>query len=851
MPQDPTDPFDPIQCPREPGSAPLVPVEIEQPKCDPPAPVPFEIFTPLPKSPQEGVRNVPAPVWTIRSPELTYRCSDFPQELGPVGQPVTIPEGRFSRIVRTDQIPNLTASQHARLKALPATAVAEVLLRDTSTDRTRELTGLTRQQAAALHTLVGQQHQALLERTSQQARQELRCGHINTVVTVWCPDQAIKSTDPITVPPDLQVLNPATEPAGRHQHPTSQASAQEAALASARSRLACLYGNDPVEVSCLSEGFPTAIPNDEEPLPLLGEARVGSVRVEANQFFSRTGKQEANQEARAFAIQSLNCFYTNDELTLSCAQADDLDGSGPAGRWDGTAVLNPTEPADASANERGNPVRVPSGFFKSTVSQEQADQQARQLALQALDCHFRSAPQTVTCPPYQVGSVTVPPSPTSPVMTVTVPEGAETSTTSQQQADQRALQFATLQLQCLYCNVEIPPVCVPPEVFNRPNYTLPLPLEWFGPDWSADATRGVPAGAYCAEDPTQPIQAARQDGTTPARRQQPGCRYGNEPVRVGCVRDLSNQVEGPFGEPDRQHLSRRSYPDPMAEAVAERSILIPADTVSVWVSDQADVPDHILPGQELNVRAREWANQQARAIGTGYLDCFFESPPIRLLCYDSANESSPGLPPLTATLPDGTLQYGDGTAKGRLSGVNEGPVMPDTTGSTASPVLLPAGTGTSVTSRQDAIHKALLVGIGMLDCAWTNPSLKILCGARADMAQLGVSQYPPFSLQAGNLIITDKTKIETRVPVGSTKTRDGRLAAIRMAIVLGLDQLNCVGEDIKPFLNPIQADIKNLYIQIANLNGPGGTGGVPDGPPVPGPPGPSSPCSGQCHGFYS
>jgi hypothetical protein len=782
------------------------------------------------------------------------RCLDYPDELGPQGVDVILQAGALTQPLRTDAvIPRLSQSQGDFLARLPETAVAELTAQAPDVARVAALTRLTLSQSEVLRQEIARLQVVARDRAILQAKSRLECVHISGRAQVWCPDGALKSSEIPQLIDGRIVVNPGVAEAGEVVDARSFAAAQQGAQRLADKRRICYYGNAEVIVSCRGDlGFAEEIPTDTEDIPLLGERRVGTYTIPANTIYSRLSQADADTRARAEALANLNCFYVNAELVLSCGDADDLPGQGPPGRWDGVVITSPTEPADATLGEVGNPVMVPAGALKSTTSAADVAQQARITALGALECYWRSVEVTATCPDYGTGVGALRASTRSPVRTVTLPAGVETSALSQAAADASALSFAQAQLQCLYCNVEIPPLCVPAYVFERPDYRLPIPREWVDASWSVDATQGVAADTYCSEDPTQAPGVAGVVATTQLVTLPTGCRYENSAFRVGCVASAVDNILGPFTEPDRARLSRNSYPDPMATAVAARSILIAAGAFAVYVASEADVPADVLPGSALNIRAQAYVNQLARQTALSYLTCYFESDPLTVACADvghagaaatlsnspitaetgyvvsytskqDANTraraallqqlscvyaspemvlrcfvgvNSGGATPPAAGVELGTRRpvYGDGRADVRATGVEDGLVDPTAVGSTTRPLLLPFGYVTSRISQQDATTRALAQGVLGLDCYWTNPEMTVACGATLDMVEVGSTLYPP-PLAAPAGAFSPDAVTSTVIPAGAAVSYDGALGAMRAAFRQAFGLLLCLPPD--------------------------------------------------------
>lgn len=314
----------------------------------------------------------------------------------------------------------------------------------------------------------------------------LRCSWVNEQITLTCEalgyDQegvAIKGEHPDAYPN-------VTVAAGTFKSYVSQDDANQQALEYAKSKLGCVFINDPIHVTCADQGFEYTrtdaegnvvilIPNDTTPVYPGLELRVGSYDVSRGAFASTASKEDANTKARNFALRQLECFYINDYIYDRCEESTARNlGVNPE--------TNPPAVANISKKTSGQSVAVPQGFFTSTVSPEEANQLAEQLVSYLLECCFISKPVTVECGPYTLGvdefgdpiypkneygeDIIVQPSKeASPVFSMSLEAGRVMGCTydgyTQESVDEQARALLDGVLQCYYCNTRILPSCVP------------------------------------------------------------------------------------------------------------------------------------------------------------------------------------------------------------------------------------------------------------------------------------------------------------------------------------------------------------------------------------------------------
>ena len=401
--------------------------------------------------------------------------------------------------------------------------ISEELRDDTLTlERLERITNIPHPQAVVLYEHLLSVKERLTATANIIALTLLQCRWSNDQVTLTCGhlgyDQeavAVRGEHPDAYPIVTVAANTFTSN-------ISKEDANSKALEYAKSKLGCVYVNDPITVTCADQGFEyersdgdgnvtVLIPNDEVPvypgLPL----RVGSYTVTKGAFASTKTKSIANEKARDFALRQLECFYVNDYTYDHCEES--------TARKLG---VNPDKYPPVAANivkkTPGQSVAIPQGFFTSTKSPEEANRLASQLVSYLLECCYISRPVTVECGPYTLGSdadgnpiypkneygedIIVPPSKeASPVFSMSLEAGAVVGCANdgytQESVDKQARAMLDGVLQCYYCNTRILPSCVP---------------DWVRQACSPGGLRvdGWPGGVYTLEVPLD-INAERVD----------------------------------------------------------------------------------------------------------------------------------------------------------------------------------------------------------------------------------------------------------------------------------------------------------------------------------------------------
>lgn len=557
----------------------------------------------------------------LRELEETFEEAPEPQVPGPIvvwNDPVvvTCAEGSYG------EVSVVVAGTYEENVLIPVVVEADdnvldyiarnkVEVRISSALRDNELTeellelhaGLPHAQAVTLYAYLVQSKNRLTNTARIAATTALECYWKSEEVTLTCPEGTAGKGEHPEANPTVVVA------AGAFSSVTSQADANRKAELHARSLLGCVYVNDAYTTTCASLGFEYEIPNDTTPvydgLPL----RVGSYTVEKGTFASKTSKAEANSKAATFAQQQLVCFYINDPIYASCEE--------------GTARnlgVNPDEepPRVADINNRisGQSVYIPSGFFTSTTSPEDANDLAEQLSEYLLECCFLSKPVSVECGPYKLEDGSYPKDENgdpiivqaskeaSPVFSMSLPlgqvRGCADEGYTQEIVDTQARDLLEGALQCYYCNKRILPSCVPDWVRQACNggirvdgwpvndgvYSLEVPLnvdterenpftgerrrgivnpytkEWEDTNkWSINASVGMAEDTLCAAEWEQTQQLAFSSGLTTIRETNEDCPYINDEFIAACAAEnpYSKTTIPPTDNPDNLPEKYSSY----------------------------------------------------------------------------------------------------------------------------------------------------------------------------------------------------------------------------------------------------------------------------------------------------
>lgn len=647
--------------------------------CSVPEEVVPDVFikpTPCP-TPADPARLIPGAL-DIGNDELTLNCEDV-EGLGPIGDSVTLEKGAVTLQVYFTEIPDITSEQLDRIAKLSEEQLALLADESTSIASIVQLTGMKESQATFFQERVSAVTLEVQELALTTAAALLACIWRNEEQTASCPVDALESPNY----PEEGVVNPVVIAAGSVDSSESQEDADALALEQAELELSCVWGNEEITVDCEQIGFTEAVPNDTELQGSAGRLRVGSFTIAANTVFSPDSQSEANEQARAQAELSLACFYINEEKVVDC------DSQGFPGTVD--------FPVDASDNVGGSPVTVPLGLLESPLSTADANEQAEALALSLLDCFWYNVEKTADCPTLTLEDDTpLPPHESSPTISAVVAAGEVISRVSQDAADEEAQTRANLLLRCIYCNLQIDPECLPPDVVDPP---IPIPVEDIESHWSIDATLGVAEGTFCGDDET--VQPLAETVNFPAKPTTGACAYQNDEIIAGCIEDETEGIVGLYDAVEGADLSSQSRPNPHAADPVERTLTVAAGLVTIL---DVNVPGTFLPTDPQ--RYKKWANMEAERLALTLLNCFF-----------------------------GNDEY-EATCPKDVDGVEVHPTA------TAS-AIVPEDFFQSYVSKAEADAQAVSYGESLLDCFWMNDEITATC---PDVNPSDDAQYHPSAI---------------------------------------------------------------------------------------------------------
>ena len=722
------------------------------PKCDPPVPAVPEVFVAPAATPAPVILpGYTVPEILVPNTEQTANCPAAPAASH--GAASIVAAATFTEAVALLDIPALTDTQGRHLASIDTSGWLGF-----TADQMATAGRLLPSQALGVHNAVAAALSLANSKALALATTLLDCRWQNTDQTANC-DPSGAATSAVDYP---STGNPVTALAGTFSSATSQADADAQALAAATRALVCVWWNDGVSATCAGSvpGTRAGVPGDTN-----DGAQMGAVTVAANLFSSAAGPEEADAAAQALADSLLNCFWWNVEETRTC---DDIGMTGAL----------------------GDDVTVAAQTLQSTISQADADDQAKALADSLLDCYWNSAAQDVICPDQHTGVPTVvdgvdtwdsdhtyPASPSaSPSYEVTLPIGAVVSKISQTDADDQALLLALGQLDCKYCNKQVHKRCAPSSPSDDP---LVLGVHGaIGADWSRDVTLGVAEGVYCADTASTAQAFADSLAGIPVRvSSAPSssslCTWGNNPKKARCIKDTANGISGKFDPEDTttlglDNLSHESTPDP---SNADAFVYVPKDTIILTQSaiDAAD-PTHAPHGASA---CQAWVDAEAETLVVAMLNCFWVNEDMTATCTADVKT------------PDGTGTVGKGLT---------GP-MAD---SAASSVTTKAGVFTSFASQFEANIMAQELALQGLNCFWDNHQITAKCSATLP-ADGSTTTYGDFTM-----------------PDGSTADPGSARSVVMLAhlFISYTSQADADGQALASAISQLDCWVKNLALTV-------------------------------------
>jgi hypothetical protein len=448
--------------------------------------VPFPDVTPIPCPPPLPVPlNLP-PGLTVSNDTTIAYCPSTGGYSVTGTTASTVNAGAQQQIVLFTALENITDNQLNYLfEVVPSSSTAIIAAAlSGSTSTVVNLTHLNYEQSEELIITIQDAKFTVNTLAVEHARNLLVCQVENNLQSAVCPTSAYFGPT-AAVPVGLPYVPSATSATGSVlvtfallpstggqtaftllNIPSLTAAAAQAnsiALSQAESSLRCVFGNAATAAACCTSqapsnnlGFTHCVPATGPSIPGSATA-VGYFSVEDNTIFSVVSATEANSVARELSRNSLNCYFPSVGTTATCS------GTATSAGLTGLGLTGPFAPVATTAVylEPGAVI-----LYDLTSSVTAANQQAATLALASLNCFWSNTTQTALCPtaPGFTGINNVyyilDASPIeSPNYSSTAQVDTVISYLSQSDANQQALQLASSNLSCIYCNDFVPSTC--------------------------------------------------------------------------------------------------------------------------------------------------------------------------------------------------------------------------------------------------------------------------------------------------------------------------------------------------------------------------------------------------------
>lgn len=539
---------------------------------------------------------------------------------------------------------------------------------------------------------------------------------------------------------------------------TAQSKANESAHTYGESTLVCAWENTVQETNC--EDLEMAHYYDHP------DAVYHAV-IPAGTYKSLISQADADRMAADAAAAMLNCFYISNAVQASCED------------------LGYEEPVPNKEDGRRGTVVVPRGTFTSTISIEDATEQASTYAKSLLVCYYTNTKIELSCDDENARNLGVTPTPDNRVeitltsdnpripgkgQSITIEPGVIQSNISTEAAIQEATLLAESLLECCFVNVAKTVTCPAHEYTytdeNGVKQTEQIPAsEEKSPQYSMSIEAGVFSSCVSQEEADREAETFIQSTLS--------CYYCNTVVWPTCVpADVLQEV--------KEHIARKDYS------------ILPLDPnnydISQWSEDATvGAPPEYVCGFEYE-QAQQIAETAARTIihdlrstesskcrytnDLLYAGCYFNDPfgndsnvdGTKAVYYKSyapgigkipyfvykanvdkrlnKNVSTPTLGTYVA-IPAGTISVtiNDVPASFKAPDVIEttpfDPLDPDNEDNAATEELLPMP-GVDVNGEGEieieamrvkayANELALKMAMGMVQCLYANPEMTITC----------------------------------------------------------------------------------------------------------------------------
>lgn len=607
------------------------------PECGPATvlPIPDELREPKGEFTPETPELTP-PGIRVYNHYLYLNCQN-----GSIGEVVEIAENLYSTVVYYSGVIAIEPEILTYIAKNNLTPIVETEYHNgtLSAKRLKQLTGIKLKHGKELIALLDAAQKEMDKAARLAGEGLLYCYWLNNEQTAECEDpEMAKEWE------HVEAKFSTVIPAGTVRSTVSQEDADRQAKELAIAELNCFYINDPFVALC--EERPTRpmevmepVPNDKEPIYPGRPLRIGRFVVPAGAVTSTYSKEDANKNAQDYGYSMLVCWYPNDQMEVKCESETARDpGVLP---WE-----HPAHSADLDTRTKGQFVTIPKGYFISDLSVSDANEMAIETASSLLTCCYVNDDLLVECDEEDVvledGTVvTVPASPDHGVSSVFVPAGTYTSCISEEDANFIAYSTTIGQLNCIYCNLQVMPHCVPDwivEGIEAGDIELPLkgPTISYGDnsinidDLPPEATLGMKADAFCTTD-AQQSQTLAESASRAAQDGDSGCIYYNDEIVLSCASwDPYDESNEEHWEPNTVHAGINDEGDPYyfwtmyhwSACISEQStpkpkeyIIIPPGTFTAY-------------GEE----NKEKANRKAIEFGMSFVRCTWASPPLIGMC---------------------------------------------------------------------------------------------------------------------------------------------------------------------------------------------------------------------------
>jgi len=479
----------------------------------------------------------------------------------------------------------------------------------------------------------------------------------------------------------------------------------------------------------------------------LGVSNPITVNAGLNAARSRVSQADANDLAGVIGRAQLGCVWVNTAVTVTCGDQG-FDTSPPV---PGTLIVDIGDTPAPTDAQRGS-VTVQAGAVESVVGQAEADDAALELASSLLNCFFTNALVSLSC--VDLGKVDTAAGSNTSGNPIVVPAGEVVSFVSLADANTQADALARSALNCFWVNVEKIATCPDQAVGVPPDSVVNYPAAPSSPVYTAT----IPAGLISSEI----SQVDANDQADLTAQGQLDCLYCNTVVPAQCV---------PAGTTTPVNING-SHPDWSRD-------------ITTGVAAGVYCADSALTAQSL---AESLGIIPIRSLikTSGLAECTWGNEAVKAKCVSDVGAGIVG-----------KWNPGDRSDLGMLSTPSLNSIVyfaKDSVILTYSAIASALGIGSPTPAQSQAYvnSQAEIQVKSFLNCYWENNSFEARCTAvqLTNVNQLA-SVYGAFTMPDGASDASPASNRSVSISARLITSNEGKLDAENTALSIAISQLDC------------------------------------------------------------